>query len=534
MKSRIYPLTKTDYEGPIRWLWIVGVGRIFVLFLITAGFYLYLQRPFFHYFLPIYIIALILSIWHVYELYKGFQRLNFLLWAQMLVDFGIVCTTIGITEGYISPLTFMLVIVIMEAGFLLGIYQGFLFAIFSTVFMGIQFALNSDIALSSLQYWYSYLIQAMSFLFTGFISGYWNQRVSTLKQFQQDILDNMNSGFLITDANGIIRSINRAGCKIFEVEEGEVKGKPVENLMRPVSGLECPINTALRLNRDFSSYEFYIYTPSGKQKLIGLTTNRLLDSKGRMIALIASCSDLSELDKIRQDLQKHERLVAIGEQLAGLAHEIRNPIASIRAAVAELPNNLDNPEILKKISAITTRECDRLNYIITSFLNFAREPLENQEIIYLPELLSQFVEHFQNSIPGNKNYKVELNIKPEAKDCRIRGDQEQIMLVFQNLGQNAIDAMPEGGTLTISLTCTDEKGPVEIHFKDEGPGIPPDKIARIFQPFYTEKKHGIGMGLPICLRIITAHNGTIHVGSNTQKGASIIVRLPRYKENGIR
>lgn len=531
MKTRIFSLTKTTYEGPVRWLWIVGIGRIFVLFLVTAGFYLYLNPSFFYFFLPIYVVALILSIWHLYELYKGSQRLNFLLWAQMFVDFGIVCATISITEGYASSFTFLLVIVIMEAGFLLGIYQGFLFALFSTVFMGLQFALEGNLSLASLQYWYSFLIQAMSFIFTGFISGYWNQRVSILKQFQQDILNNMNSGFLITDANGIVRSLNRAGCRIFEVDEEDIIGKHVEGLIKTISEFECPITTALRLNRDFSSYEFYIYTPtSRKQKLIGLTTNRLLDPKGRVIALIASCSDLSELDQIRQDLRRHDRLAAIGEQLAGLAHEIRNPVASIRGAVAEITKNMDNRDILNRLSSIAVRECDRLNYIITSFLNFAREPSQNKEIINLPELLIRFVEQFKNSIPQDKRYEVELIIEPQTKDCKIKGDDEQIILVFQNLAQNAIEAMYEGGKLTIILTGEEEKGPIEIHFKDEGTGISPEKITRIFDPFYTEKKHGIGMGLTISLRIISAHDGTIHVASNLKKGTTMIVRLPRYIE----
>ncbi len=340
----------------------------------------------------------------------------------------------------------------------------------------------------------------------------------------------MNSGFLITDANGIVRSLNRAGCRIFEVQEENIVGKHVGTLINTGTEFECPVITALRLNRDFTSYEFYIYTPTGKQKLIGLTTNRLFDKKGQTIALIASCSDLSELDRIRQDLRRHDRLVAIGEQLAGLAHEIRNPVASIRGAVAEIPKNIDHPDILHRLSSIATRECDRLNYIITSFLNFAREPLQNKEIIVLSELLIEFVAQFQKNLPKDKNYKLELVIETQAKDCKIRGDTEQILIVFQNLAQNAIDAMSKGGILTILLTCPGEKGPVEIHFQDEGPGITPDKITHIFDPFYTEKKHGIGMGLTICLRIISAHDGTIHVASNQKKGTTMIVRLPRYIE----
>jgi len=516
------------YEGPVQWLWIVGISRIFVLFIVTASFYFYLTKPFFHFFFPIYTIALILSIWHLYELKKGYHQLHFLLWAQMFVDFGVVCATIGITEGYTSSFTFLLVVVIMEAGFLLGIYQGFIFAIFSILFMGLQFVLDRDFSLSSLQHWYSFLIQSMSFIFTGFISGYWNQRVSILKQFQQNILNNMSSGFLITDDNGIVQSINRAGCRIFEVEENDVIGKHVEEIIKTVPDFECPIITALRMNRDFSSYEFHVYTPTGKQKLIGLTTNRILDRKGRVVSLIASCTDLSELDRIRQDLRRHDRLVAIGEQLSGLAHEIRNPVASIRSAVAELQKNMDSPEMLNRLSSIAVKECDRLNYIIISFLDFAREPSQTKEVILLPELLTDFVRQFKQNSQKAANYEVELKIDPHAQNCKIRGDKEQLLLVFQNLAQNAVEAMGKGGKLTIFVTCIAEKGPIEIHFKDEGIGIPPDKVTRIFEPFYTEKKYGIGMGLTISLRIVSAHDGTIRVASNPKKGTTMIVQLPHF------
>ncbi len=529
MKSRNKALTiRQVYEGPVQWLWIVGIGRIFVLLIITASFYFYLTKPYSYFFFPISIIALILSIWHLYELKKGYHQLHFLLWAQMFVDFGVVCATIGITEGYASSFTFLLVVVIMEAGFLLGIYQGFTFAIFSILFMGSQFILDRDFNLSSLEHWYSFLIQSMSFLFTGFISGYWNQRVSLLKQFQQNILNNMSSGFLITDANGIVQSINRAGCRIFEVEENDAIGKHVEEVINTAPDFECPIITALRMNRDFSSYEFYIYTPTGKQKLIGLTTNRILDRKGRFVSLIASCTDLSELDRIRQDLRRHDRLVAIGEQLSGLAHEIRNPVASIRSAVAELQKNMDNPEMLNRLSSIAVKECDRLNYIIISFMEFARGPSQTKDIISLTELLIDFVEQFKQNLPQTANYEVELKIDPHAQDCKIKGDKEQLLLVFQNLAQNAIQAMEKGGKLTIFLTCVSEKGPVEIHFKDEGIGILPDKVTRIFEPFYTEKKYGIGMGLTISLRIISAHDGIIRVASNPKKGTTMIVQLPYF------
>lgn len=518
------------YEAPYHWLWIVGVGRIFVLLVVGWGAYYYFRRDFFLYVIPIYITAFILSCWHLWELYKGTtKRLNFLLWAQMFVDFGVVCTTIGVTEGYRSPLTFLLVIVIMEVGLLLGIYQGFIFAIFSILFMGVQFYFESPKSYLLHQYIYTYVIQSLSFLFTAFISGYWNQRINLLKQFHQDILNNMNSGFIITDSFGLVRMINLAGCKILEVEEQDAIGKPIEDVMKLPANMENPIRTSLRTHRDFSSYEFYILTPTEKQKLIGLTTNRLINAKGNELAIIASFTDLSELDKIRRDLKQHERLVAIGEQLSGLAHEIKTPVASIRGAVAELRNNIENPDVLKRLVEIIIQECDRLNYIVTSFLNFTRptEPIGGP--IQLYDLVKKFAEQFKKGLPEHPRYEIIFEENEELRDIIIRGDEEQLNIVFHNIAKNAIEAMPDGGRLLIKLLLRRSNGPVEIHFSDEGPGIPPDKVLKIFEPFYTEKKRGLGMGLSICLRIVNSLNGNIQVVSNPNKGATFIVQLPVYR-----
>lgn len=517
---------------PLLWLWVVGVGRAGVLFIVIIGSFLY-RVTYLYYVFPFFVLAFFLSFWHLLVLYRGGRWLGLSLWVQILTDFFVVGCVITITDGFESSYTFLLVLVIMEAGFLLGLYQGLLFSIFAVFFMAFQFYLDKTWSALSLIDLYPLIVQSVAFIFTGFLSGYWHQRLSILKEFQENILDNMNSGFLVTDGWGIVRSINKAGCKIFGVDRDNVVGKPVDQLIKPSSGFECPVLTALRTNRDFSSYEFYVQTPDGNQKLIGLTTNRFYNSKGKLSALIVSCTDLSELDKIRQDLRRHDRLVAIGEQLSSLAHEIRNPIASIRGAVAELRKNADHPEVMDQLIDVAIRECDRLNYIVTSFLNFAREPVRGKDIIRVSELLNEFVERFRHDLPKNGHHEVRLVVHEGAEECAIRGDAEQMMLLFQNLSQNAIEAMPNGGVLTITLRRVPETSTVEILFSDEGIGISPDKIPRIFQPFYTEKKKGIGMGLPVCLRIISAHDGNIHVASNPGKGTTMIVQFPLMREEVI-
>ncbi|HNT89723.1 MAG TPA: PAS domain-containing protein, partial [Candidatus Hydrogenedentes bacterium] len=148
-----------------------------------------------------------------------------------------------------------------------------------------------------------------------------------MKEFQRDILDNMNSGFLLTDEKGVVTAINKSACRILHLIEGDVIGRHVDGILRSDTGAECPVTTALRLGKDFTSYEFYVRTHADSSLLVGITTNRIRDARGQVTGLIASFTDLTEMARMRQELQQHDRLAVVGELAAGLAHEIRNPVA---------------------------------------------------------------------------------------------------------------------------------------------------------------------------------------------------------------
>ena len=392
--------------------------------------------------------------------------------------------------------------------------------------MFFHFAFAHYNTLDPLNHWYNFLVQGIALFFTAFISGYWHQRVSRMKQFQREILDNMNSGFLITDTKGIVAVINNAGCQMLDVVPGAVAGLHVEGVMRPSTRDECPVVTALRAQKDFSSYEFYVRTMRNRKKLIGLTTNRLRDARGRVTGLIVSFTDLTEIARMRQELQQQDRMAAIGEQLAGLAHEIRNPVASIRSAVEELERNAANPDMAARLAGIAARESDHLNDIVTGFLDFARDPARRRETFNVCRLVRETSESIRTQFGGLEGLTVREHV-PEDRPCLVTGDRTQIREVFVNIARNAVEAMAGRGTLTLAVTPPHEgRGPIEIRFDDEGPGIAPDKVARVFEPFYTEKSHGVGMGLAICMRIVTAHDGTIQVAARPAGGAAIIVRLP--------
>ncbi|MDQ1256209.1 MAG: domain S-box protein [Candidatus Hydrogenedentes bacterium] len=516
--------------------WVVGIARIAVLAISAIGIYRYqvlfgytvghrpLSPAWLSYFLMgLYAFNLISGILYLSVLKRYRVAKTFMTWTQVLLDFGVIAATVGFTGGTGSFFTFLLVIVILEAGLLLGFTQGFVFAILASIFVLVQFWL-ADSRITNVGY--NILVQTLSFMFTAFISGYWNHRIYRLQEFQHDILDNMNSGFLITDRNGIIWAQNRAADRILELASGEAIGRPVEKVIRPDSGGECPIVTALRAQRDFSSYEFYAQIPSERRRLLGLTTSRLYDERGRLNGIIASFTDLTEIDTMRQEMRQQDRLAAVGELSAGVAHEIRNPVAIIRSAVEELSHNLADERIAQRLAAMALRESDHLNEIVSGFLDFARNPVARRETFDLRGLVHETEQRLRQKYIDS----TELTIAAGCPDtpCNIDGDSSKIEQVFMNLGVNAVEAMQNKGHLAIGLVS--ETGSYEVRFDDDGPGLDPGEIARIFDPFYTTKPSGVGMGLAVCLRIVTAHDGTIRAGSREGGGTRMTVRLPAARE----
>lgn len=188
----------------------------------------------------------------------------------------------------------------------------------------------------------------------------------------------------------------------------------------------------------------------------------------------------------------------------------------------ELIGSLDKPALATKLATIAMRESDQLNAIVSDFLDFARRPRVRREMFDVCGLAREVIEATQHKYSGAAALRVRGQFP--GHPCPVSGDRTQIRQVFINLAKNGIEAMNEQGALHVAVVPSGTF--VEIRFDDQGPGIDPDKVARIFEPFYTTKEHGVGMGLAICMRIITAHDGTIRAASRQGGGASLSVRLP--------
>ena len=436
-----------SYDGPVGMLWFTGIARISLLVLMAGGTRKMVVDPLAHYVLiATFVVALVCSVWYFVTLRRGRIVSATLTWTQVFIDFGVVAMTVNFTGGQASFFTSLLVIVILEAGVLMGLVQGFLFATLSAAFVSVAVLLSGQTLPDNFTLWYNMLVQFIAFFFTAFVSGYWNLRLGRMRQFQREILDNMSSGFLIADLRGRVLSANHAACAILDCSQDEIVGGDVASVLVSASGAECPVLTALRERRDYTSYEFPVRSAKGNVRLIGLTTNRLLDRKGNTSTVIVSFSDLTEVARMRQELQHQDRMAVIGELAAELAHEIRNPVTSIRGAMEELRMGTASEKVAERLAVIAVRESDHLNEIVTGFLEFARNPEIERQRVSLGGLALEMKHLFGDRHPG-----LRIAVVSPDKDCFVQGDPTQLRQLFLNLVQNAVEAMDFWGSLVIFI-----------------------------------------------------------------------------------
>jgi two-component system sensor histidine kinase HydH len=224
--------------------------------------------------------------------------------------------------------------------------------------------------------------------------------------------------------------------------------------------------------------------------------------------------------EIEEQLRRADRLSALGELSAGLAHEIRNPLGSIRGTAEILQEGIDPADRRHEFSRILIREVDRLNQVVRNFLDFARPSADGRGALAVDEALREveILTHQQ----ARKN---EVEVRLEAEDLPgIFAHPGQLKQAFLNLVLNALQAMPDGGTLTISGRV--EEQTLCIRFADTGQGIPSERLAQVFDPFFTTRPDGTGLGLAITERIVRAHGGRIEVASEEGVGTTFTVRFP--------
>ncbi len=330
------------------------------------------------------------------------------------------------------------------------------------------------------------------------------------------IVRSLSAGIVTADETGRITFVNRAGEEILGASLETFELQPLDKVfpqLRPAL-LEALESRASRRT------DFAWSCPDGTTRVLGFTVAPLLDERRMRIGSTASFQDLTRIKELEARALRTERLAAVGKLAAGLAHELRNPLASIAGAV-ELLGAGSGDESDRKLRGIALRETQRLNRLVSDFLAFARPAAVRAASVDLARL----AEHVVGALAGDPQA-AGVRLERQLAPAVARADEKQLEQVLWNLTLNAVQASPDGGTVRVSTGIVPGKNRVFLRVEDRGPGIAPADQARLFEPFFTTKAGGTGLGLSICHGIVEAHGGEIEVESRPGEGARFAVILP--------
>ena len=349
------------------------------------------------------------------------------------------------------------------------------------------------------------------------------QSLANLRALHERIVESIRSGVVTTDLEGRIYTFNSAAREITGYQEDEVRGKDASTFFGEIKGLY--MNESLRaskLGEASPRYETDCLTPEGLRLRLGFSIAPLFSESNETTGMVITFQDLTQVRALEETSRRQDRLAAIGRMAASIAHEIRNPLAAMRGSIQMLRAEMDNDSSQTELMEIILRESDRLNRIITDFLNYARPRSLAPTRVNIGDLLHQTFALLKHSpeILATQNVVEELPDTPLIAEA----DEGQLKQVFWNLARNALQAMPDGGTLTASLEKNSHSR-LRISFSDTGRGMKPDQVEHLFEPF-SSTTGGTGLGLSIVYQIIRDHGGTINVRSREGQGTTITVELP--------
>jgi len=300
-----------------------------------------------------------------------------------------------------------------------------------------------------------------------------------------------------------------------------VVARSLQSLFKDDGGLTTDVRKVLEGRIPRTLRDVTLVTSTGKVVHAQASVSRMRDVGGRKLGAVVTIEDVSDVKALTEQLIRADRLAALGELTAGVAHEVRNPLGIIRASVQLMEDAECSRERVVSAAQVIKQEIDRLDRVIKALLDFGRPAAPTMRPVAVAEVLED-VALFSRTFASRARVQVVPHYAPGVPE--VRADPEQLKQVFVNLISNAVQAMSGGGVLTIETGFED--GFVFIRFTDTGPGIPPDVLGKIFDPFVSTRDDGTGLGLTIVHRIVDDHDGHIEVTSEQGAGTAFTVWLP--------
>jgi len=470
-----------------------------------------------------YIIVLLYGLTIAYGLLINRLPVQAMAYAQHTLDCLTATLLIAISGGVESWFSWVILLVVISAAIVTGRRAAYIAATMGAILYGalldMQFYATLPIpyhpGLLEKDFLYKMFSHMMGLYITAYLMGELVSRLERrdrdlreLTHFNREVFESSPAGIFTTDSEGRLLLFNRAAEDITGLQRAEALGMPVLEVFPFIGDL-----------MDTRRRESTLRLPGGEERVLGMSLSPLLDHAGLEKGHIGIFQDLTEMKNMARLVKQKESLAAVGELSARIAHEIRNPLASLKGSIEMLREGTMSLEQSERLMDIALSEMDRLNTIITDFLSYSRPTPPVVETFDLNEALSEVFEMLKNRASTPVAF-----IREFSGKFPVRADQKKLKEVFWNLGINALEAMPEGGTLTVG---TQRHGnTAEVFFQDTGQGLKSEDRERIFFPFFTTKKHGTGLGLSTAYRVTEAHGGTILLQSAPGKGARFTITLP--------
>lgn len=378
------------------------------------------------------------------------------------------------------------------------------------------------------------LLDIVLFFVVGVLVGIFNERKSIktahleeelkkhiiLGQYTNSIIESIKSGVVVINKDMFITIINEGAIAILDAEAGCI-GNSFMDVFNCCTNIRHEILSAMNENKTVENIEIQL---DERNKDINISLYPLTQNNANK-GLVIIIDDITELKKLQQQAMRNEKLVALGELSSGIAHEIRNPLAIIKAIEQTMKNELkSNAEAIKELNIID-EEIERANKIVKALMEFAKPSKSQTRPYYIDDILDEVI-LIVNKYASQKNVEIELN---ETDNELILADKELLKQAFINIIFNSVDAMPQGGTIGISTEQYNDKW-VKLIFEDSGIGIEPENLKKIFNPFFTTKQEGTGLGLSIVHRVLEEHNCTVDVYSKPNEGTRFEILFPINRE----
>jgi two-component system sensor histidine kinase PilS (NtrC family) len=474
---------------------------------------------------------LLLAFWREY-------RVQSLL--QVLTDLGLVSLVIYATGGIDSSFNFLYPLVIIVACILLPRTWAFLTAALAFILYGTVLELTyfevvpsystTHPELKSLQA--IILVNLFGYLAVAYLAGqlatklrqvdvklkHTSGALEDLQALHENIIQSITGGLITTGLDGHITLANTAAQKLLERSEDSLVGQPLHQIfLDPLPNVES----------ERAHAEVRIVAPNGYRKTFRVQVSALAVPEKGTLGYVYTFDDLTEVRRLEREVRMQDRLAAVGRLAAAIAHEIRNPLTSIAGSVSLLSGIPDLSDEHRQLLQIVTRESERLNHIITDFLGYSRGKQYQFKKVDLLPLLEDTLTLLEHRLAAQNN-PIRVDRKYQLTEAWTLADGDKIKQVFWNFCENAVRAMRDSGTLTVSVETSGDDW--QVNFADTGPGMSPQLIEKIFEPFQSQFEGGTGLGLAIVYQIVQAHEGKVWARSKVGKGSVFVLKLRRLTE----